>query len=55
LLHSTTIGSKQTTVATYKGNIMNSVNSKIELFTIALVAVAFAAAQVTAIVSIITV
>jgi hypothetical protein len=31
---------------------MNSVNSKIEFFNIALIAVAFAAAQVTAVVSI---
>lgn len=34
---------------------MNSISSKIEFFTVALIAVAFAAAQVTAIVSVITV
>ncbi len=34
---------------------MNSISSKIELFTIALVAVAFAAAQIAAMVSVITV
>jgi hypothetical protein len=35
-----------------KESKMNSVNSKIEFFSIALIAVAFAAAQVTAVVSI---
>jgi hypothetical protein len=34
---------------------MNSISSKIEFFTVALIAVAFAAAQVTAMVSVITV
>lgn len=34
---------------------MNTISSKIELFTITLIGVAFAAAQITAIVSIITV
>jgi hypothetical protein len=33
---------------------MKSINGKIEVFTVALLAVAFAAAQVTAIVSIVT-
>jgi hypothetical protein len=53
------IGSKQQTTNRTneqpKENKMNSISSKIELFTIALVAIAFAAAQVTAVVSIINV
>jgi hypothetical protein len=50
-----THGSKtalQPTETTLKEINMNSVNSKIEFFSIALIAVAFAAAQVTAVVSI---
>jgi hypothetical protein len=34
---------------------MNSITNKIEFFTVALIAVAFAAAQITALVSIVTV